>query len=1047
MKKILLFELLFYFLITPPLYSQNFNLNFQHLTTEDGLSQNSVYCITQDSLGFMWVGTQNGLNRYDGQHFKIFKHEDSVNSLTSGAIRCLYSDHHNHLWIGTDGGGLDMLDLVSEKFTHYIHDSLNPNSVSSNKLLCLMGDHEGKIWIGTNGGGLNIFDPSTKQFKCYVLDPKNAHARANYVKCFCKDKNKTVWIGTLGGGLYSFDLLNKNFTYHPYKATDPNGAHHGWVQALFEDDSGVLWTGGLGGGLDSYNKETGIFTCYSKSFEDSTSQNENLINCIFQDDKKLFWLGSLGAGLSLFNEKTGKVHWYNSNENDNYSISDNYITCIFTNHSKSQLWIGTYNAGINIVNLNCENFFTFNYSSTDKYSLPDESIVCFGQDKKKNILIGTEEGSLISLNKYTGSFINYTKDPAVASVLQGLQINSIQEIRDDDLMVATRGKGLIFFDPLSKKIKSYLPAPFDLTLSEDNDIANAYEDNQGTIWISIGLKGIKTFDYITGKFSRYHNDSSSLKIFNNSDVSHFYENAEGLLCFDDQSGVYTYNWETDELINLFPQHTEQFSHQLLFLSGHSEDSHRILWIGGYTKGLIGLPKEGKKNFLISKEDGLPGDYVHDVIADKNGNLWVETNAGLCRIITDSLYASYQENAYTSFPSNKNFIQVFNIKNGCPGNEITGASLMDSDGWIYFVYEKGLMMFDPNSFPISFHPSPIILSDFKIFGKDYASDTSISYKRQIDLNYQQNFVSFNFASLDYISPERYQYAYKLDGLDKNWNFCGNRTFANYTNLNPGNYTLHVIGTNHDGVWNIDGATEHIFIFPPFWRTWWFYTLCLILFCGMLYGIYYYRLQQILKLQHVRNKIASDLHDDIGSTLSSIVIYSELANEEVKDKSKKASSLLETINENSRTTIEAMSDIVWAINPKNDRFENILQRMRTFASGILEAKNIDLKFDASPSLPGLKLSMEKRKNLYLVFKEAVNNIAKYSSSKTCTIKLWLEGKILNIKIEDDGIGFDLNDYAAGNGLVSMKRRSEEMKGDLNIQSIKGKGTTIHLSCSAT
>ncbi len=209
----------------------------------------------------------------------------------------------------------------------------------------------------------------------------------------------------------------------------------------------------------------------------------------------------------------------------------------------------------------------------------------------------------------------------------------------------------------------------------------------------------------------------------------------------------------------------------------------------------------------------------------------------------------------------------------------------------------------------------------------------------------------------------------------------------------------------------------------------------------------RLRQTLKLQMIRNKIAGDLHDDVGSMLSSIAIYSELVNEEVKEKSPKASSLLYTINENARGTIESMSDVVWAINPKNDRFENILQRMRTFASGILEAKNIDLKFDASSSLPGLKLSMENRKNLYLIFKEAVNNVAKYSSSKTCTIKLRLEGKMLKMKIEDDGEGFDLNDYTPGYGLLSMRRRSEEMKGDISIQSAEGKGTTIHLFFPAT
>ncbi len=209
----------------------------------------------------------------------------------------------------------------------------------------------------------------------------------------------------------------------------------------------------------------------------------------------------------------------------------------------------------------------------------------------------------------------------------------------------------------------------------------------------------------------------------------------------------------------------------------------------------------------------------------------------------------------------------------------------------------------------------------------------------------------------------------------------------------------------------------------------------------------RLRQTLKLQMIRNKIAGDLHDDVGSTLSSIAIFSELANEEVKEKSAKASALLFTINENARSTIESMSDVVWAINPENDRFKNILQRMRTFASGILEAKHIDLKFEASSALSGLKLSMDKRKNLYLLFKEAVNNVAKYSAGKNCTIKLWLEGKILNMEIADDGIGFDMNDHIGGNGLLNMRKRSEEMNGEVSIHSIKENGTTIQLSFLAT
>ncbi|MBA3649607.1 MAG: hypothetical protein H0W62_13860 [Chitinophagales bacterium] len=302
-------------------------------------------------------------------------------------------------------------------------------------------------------------------------------------------------------------------------------------------------------------------------------------------------------------------------------------------------------------------------------------------------------------------------------------------------------------------------------------------------------------------------------------------------------------------------------------------------------------------------------------------------------------------------------------------------------------------------------------------------------------------------MSFINPEKNLFAFKLDGFDKDWHTTDYKNrIATYTSLPPGNYNFLVKASNNDGVWNEDGTAIHITINPPFWNTWWFYILCFLMLVLTLYVLYRYRLNQILKLQHVRNKIASDLHDDIGSTLSSIAIYSELANEEVKNHSPKASSLLDTINENSRNTIESMSDIVWAINPDNDRFENILQRMRTFASAILEAKNMALTFESSASLSGLKLSMEKRKNLYLIFKEAVNNVAKYSGGKNCSIKIGLEGKVLNMEIADVGIGFDLNNYGPGNGLINMKKRIDEMRGKFMVQTAIGKGTVIQLSFPA-
>lgn len=442
-------------------------------------------------------------------------------------------------------------------------------------------------------------------------------------------------------------------------------------------------------------------------------------------------------------------------------------------------------------------------------------------------------------------------------------------------------------------------------------------------------------------------------------------------------------------------------------------------------------------------DGLPGNSITDIIGDDHSQLWIGTNAGICKI---------------KFKGSVLEACLYDELDGLPTPHFSkSASMKTKDGHLLFSCENGIIRMHPDSVTSNTKKPPVIVTDFLLFNRevlpgdeDSILKTSISKTDHIRLLHNQNAFSFQFTAVSFINPDKNLYAYRLEGFDKDsaWNFTDSKhRIAAYTNIPPGDYTFHVKASNNDGVWNERGRIIHLTIAPPFWKKWWFYSLCLLFILGTLYGIYRYRLNQVLNLQYVRNKIASDLHDDVGSTLSSIAIYSELANEEVNGKSAKATQLLQTIHENSRTTIESMSDIVWAINPKNDRFENILTRMRTFASGILEAKNIDLKFEASSSLSGLKLSMDKRKNLYLLFKEAVNNVAKYSVGKNCTIKLWLDSKTLNMKIEDDGMGFDLNHHAAGNGLETMKRRSEEMNGVFSIQSSKESGTNIHLSCSAT
>jgi len=322
-------------------------------------------------------------------------------------------------------------------------------------------------------------------------------------------------------------------------------------------------------------------------------------------------------------------------------------------------------------------------------------------------------------------------------------------------------------------------------------------------------------------------------------------------------------------------------------------------------------------------------------------------------------------------------------------------------------------------------------------------TTIETTKEIKLSYRENVFSFTFAALNFVHPENNKYAYKLDGFDKDWNYTdASKRFANYTNLDAGEYIFMVKGSNNDGVWNETPTTLHLIITPPYWKTWWFRLLVILSLAGIIYALVRNRLNQILKLQRIRNKIASDLHDDVGSTLSSISIFSELA----KQQSKEVTPLLNQIGENARNMLDTMADIVWTINPENDNFEKIILRMRSFAYNLLGAKNIAFEFDADESISKLKLPMEVRKNLFLIFKEAANNMAKYSEASRALFSIKYSNHQIKFLIRDNGKGFDEATVAKGNGLKNMKRRAKEIGAQLLIESGIGDGTTIQLTINS-
>ena len=474
------------------------------------------------------------------------------------------------------------------------------------------------------------------------------------------------------------------------------------------------------------------------------------------------------------------------------------------------------------------------------------------------------------------------------------------------------------------------------------------------------------------------------------------------------------------------------SDAILSLCPDPVEPNKFFWIGTNGGGLNKFEIATGNCKIYSEEDGLPNNVVYGILNDGAGNLWMSTNKGL-----------------SCFTVQQASFRNFTTEDGLPGNEFNGGQYYKRfNGDMIFGGVNGITWFNPAAvLAATLQPNKIVITSLSIFNKpiDFKKDSGIinkpiQYVQTIILPHEKNMFSIEFALLQYTKADKKQYKYKLDGFNKDWIDNGSSNSVIFTNLEPRTYTLHIIGCNSDGVWTKDGESLKIIILPAWYQTWWFRLLILLTVAGGLYAIYKYRLKQQVKLISMRNKIASDLHDEIGSTLSSISVYSDIIEQKTQDD--EMQQIAERISNSSRNTLTAMSDIVWSINPKNDQFDNIILRMKTFSHEILQAKNCQLHFEAEDVLNNLKLHMNERKNFYLIFKEALNNTVKYASAKNVFISLALKNNKIFFSLKDDGIGFDINDHKEGNGLENMQRRAKDLKGELSVISQQGKGTKVEL-----
>jgi signal transduction histidine kinase/ligand-binding sensor domain-containing protein/DNA-binding response OmpR family regulator len=790
----------------------------------------------------MWFGTEDGLNRYDGHTFIVYRHEPGNEaSLSDNTIYSMFEDHAGTLWIGTANGGLNKFDPATGRFAHYKYRPGQTGGPSGNQLQSVQEDQQGRIWMAVAGSGVNRFDPSTGAFTHFIHDPKDSTTLAsNYATCVLVDRRGTLWVGTSGGGLNRFNSATGKFSHFGNVAGQPETLPDNTVYSLYEDASGMIWLGSFGGTLIRFDPIRNQFTRYNNVSKGTGTLDNNLVMSICEDARGAIWIATLGNGVNRFDRASGKFTLYKYQPENSRSLSTNNTMAVYEDRS-GILWIGTYGKGIDKLDLLSGRFTHYLSRPGDAGSLSSNLISPVLEDRSGQLWIGTMDQGLNQLDPTTGKVKQYQNKPGNPATLNSNIVLALCEDRTGSIWVGTPS-GLNQLDPKSGKITRYYAREDDTTTLNSTIVSDVYEDRSGTLWVA-GM-GLSKLNRKNGTFSRYpyYRESGSLEP---SMIEKVYEDRAGTLWIGSDAGLNVFDRLTGKF-SLFKLNATDSTALINFpVQWIHEDKMEHLWVGT-TMGLYVINRQKGTSRLYQKKDGLPSNGILGILEDDKGYLWLSTAQGLCCF-----------NPATGQSRN------YNAADGLQSNEfVQSASAKRMNGMLMFGGINGLNVFHPDSLRVSTFRPPVVMTDFQVFnqpvpiraateenGRKFALFQSITLTKAIELPYDANVFSFEFSALDYTRPEKNQYAYKMEGFDRDWIYSGTRRFVTYTNLSPGSYTFRVKATNSDGVWNESGTSIGITVLPPWWRTWWAYALYAILLLAALYLVYRY----LISRERLRNEL--------------------------------------------------------------------------------------------------------------------------------------------------------------------------------------------------
>jgi ligand-binding sensor domain-containing protein/two-component sensor histidine kinase len=993
---------------------------FQQINTANGLSHNRVNCILQDKRGFIWIGTNDGLNRYDGEHFEIFRHRPSdTTSISGNIITDILEDANEVLWIATTDGGITKYNYrlpPAQQFKQYKHSDANPASIPVNVVNSLLLHKNKYLWIGTSGAGTLRFDMEKEKFE-YASSKGNT----TFLD-LCFDNNGKIWGGKQGGGyvIINPETLQQTIDerYIDLYAKLPHMA----INTMLADGND-MWAGSWDKVLYKINSTNKAEVIYKPEKKDGSFTEDEILS--FAKDKTgNIWIGGKNKGLQYFDKSKNTFYNYNYDAAKAGTIANNRINCLFIDNTGT-LWAGT-DRGISRSNPMLNQFEQIFLHADNK---TPATIYDFYRDENEVLWIGTNQGLYQQL--VDGSI---TKIPLKYNG-ENLQVSKFFKDKETGTLYIGTNYSLFIFTPITNTITLLPNTDKDVVMKKiiDSRVVSITKDtinNHPVIVVLPYGHYLAWYDLIEQKwYSRTDSIKKIVTAFGFKDhlIRKVFKAGDGgwYMATGKQGLSYWKNPLTDK-VNYYvndPGNTSSITSNNIFDFAPGNTGN--FWVSTFGGGLNYFNSKTKKFFHIAASpnlsEGIATDNADDVWGISNGLVYKYT-------VTDKSVITFE-------------LPDIEKSGGVKGN-----IFKDTDGNLLVAGAGYFIKLNPQTIKQQTVTTKLFFTDFKIYNTSYSQ---LLQQKIIRLSYKQNYFSFNFSAPHFINAQGVKYFCKMDGEDKDWMPLGDRDYASYSNLPGGRYTFTVKAVTADNKQQAETFIT-IEITPPVWKQWWFFVLCAVLISGIVYALYQYRINELVKRQEIRNKIAQDLHDSVGSTLSSISVYSQVAKiYKQKNKEKELQDALEKISDTSGEMIVEMNDIVWAINPRNDDMEKILDRMESFARPLLKTKNISCSFSYGPSVTKLNLPMETRKNFYLIFKEAINNVLKYSGCTNMEVFLKQANGNIELKVKDDGVGFDVEDIKqkaakslSGNGLVNMKRRAAELKGKCTIESSAGKGTCITL-----